>query len=65
MNYDMKGTGDKYLSYTPKPETVKQQLLKASKVNNSSFEALKGLLGLLKDDISDEQFQEMLRDAHL
>ena len=67
MNNDKKEMGNQYLSSIPESEHVQQQLLKAtgSKAKNKSFEALKGLFGLLKDDISDEQFQEMLQDAHL
>jgi hypothetical protein len=26
--------------------------------------ALEGIMGLLKDDISDEQFKEILKDTH-
>jgi len=29
-----------------------------------SVEALEGIMGLLKDEISDEQFEEMIREAH-
>lgn len=67
MNYDIKEMSNKYSSCTPKSGTAQQQLIKAtgSKAKNNSFEALKGLSGLLKNEISEEQFQEMLKDAHL
>lgn len=58
---------DKYFSSIPKAKNVQQQLFSVAKIKtkNNSFEALKGLSGLLKDEISEEQFQEMLKDTHL
>ncbi len=59
------GKTDKFFSKKPNAMTAKQQLLFQVKLQkkSSSFEALKGISGLLKDDISDEQFNEMLKDV--
>lgn len=57
---------DKFFSKTPNAMTASQQLLFQSKQikKSSSLQALKSISGLLKDDISDEQFAEMLKDTH-
>lgn len=60
------GERDRFFSRKPTAMTAQQQLLfqvKQSK-KSSSLSALKSISGLLKDDISDEQFQEMLIDVH-
>jgi hypothetical protein len=57
---------DKYFSSIPSAVVSEQQVLfhiKESKQSNS-FEALKALSGLMKDDIDDDKFQEMLKDIH-
>ncbi len=58
---------DKYFSSIPVAKNVQQQLFNVVKIKakNNSFDALKGLSGLLKDEISEEQFEEMLKDTHL
>lgn len=60
------GKTDKFFSKKPSAMTAKQQLLFQVKnqKKSSSLDALKSISGLLKDDISDEQFQEMLKDIH-
>lgn len=60
------GARDKLFSKKPSAMTARQQLLfqaKQSKKSNS-LSALKSISGLLKDEISDDQFQEMLIDIH-
>lgn len=57
---------DRYFSSIPDAVVSNQQVLfhlKETKHSNS-FEALKGLSGLMKDDIDDDKFQEMLKDIH-
>ena len=57
---------DKYFSSIPNAVVSSQQVLfhiKETKKSNS-FEALKGLSGLLKDDIDEDKFQEMIKDIH-
>jgi hypothetical protein len=46
--------------------TAQQQLLFQAKQQkkSNSLSALKSISGLLKDEISDEQFTEMLKDIH-
>ena len=58
---------DKYFSKKPNAMTAQQQLLfqiKQGKGSNS-LAALESIMGLLKDDISDVEFDEMLKDTHL
>lgn len=57
---------DKIFSRIPSAATASQQVLFQTKEKKpgSSFEALKALSGLLKDDISDLEFKEMLKDVH-
>lgn len=57
---------DKFFSKMPSAMTAHQQLLFHSKQpkKNNSFQTLKSIAGLLKDDISDEQFNEMIKDIH-
>lgn len=57
---------DKFFSKKPSAMTAHQQLLFQAKQTkkSSSLSALKSISGLLKDDINDEQFQEMLKDIH-
>lgn len=57
---------DKYFSSIPTAVVSNQQVLfhlKESKQSNS-LEALKALSGLMKDDIDDDKFREMLNDIH-
>ena len=57
---------DKFFSKLPSAMTAHQQLLFQVKQvkKSSSLEALKGISGLLKDEINDEQFNEMIKDIH-
>jgi hypothetical protein len=58
--------GDKYFSKVPAALVSNQQVLfklKNSKVSNS-LQALKNISGLLKDEISDADFEEMMKDIH-
>lgn len=64
QEFGKSGARDKFFSKKPSAMTARQQLLfqaKQSKKSNS-LAALKSISGLLKDEISDEQFQEMLTD---
>jgi len=60
------GARDIFFSKKPTAMTAHQQLLFQAKQSkkSSSLSALKSISGLLKDEISDEQFQEMLKDTH-
>jgi hypothetical protein len=57
---------DKYFSKKPNAMNAQQQLLFQAKQGkgSNSLAALEGIMGLLKDDISDEQFKEILKDTH-
>lgn len=57
---------DKYFSKKPNAMNAEQQLLFQAKQGkgSNSLAALEGIMGLLKDDISDEQFKEILKDTH-
>jgi len=59
-------TNDRFFSKNPNAMTAQQQLLfqVKHKKKTSSLSALKSITGLLKDDISEEQFNEMLKDIH-
>ncbi|HBT74040.1 MAG TPA: hypothetical protein DEB37_17895 [Lysinibacillus sp.] len=66
QDYGIPGKGDKFFSTKPNSLTAHQQLLfeiKKTKKGNA-VNALKNLSGILKDDINDEQFKEMLKDIH-
>lgn len=66
QEYNEPGARDKFFSKKPTAMTAHQQLLfqvKQTKKSNS-LSALKSISGLLKGEISDEQFQEMLKDIH-
>ena len=66
QEYSEPGVRDKFFSKKPTAMTAHQQLTfqaKQTKKSNS-LSALKSISGLLKDEISDEQFQEMLKDIH-
>jgi hypothetical protein len=57
---------DKYFSTIPNAAVSNQQVLfqlKESKRGNS-FDALKDLSGLMKEDIDENKFQEMIKDIH-
>ncbi len=66
QDYSKPGEKDKFFSKKPNAMTANQQLLfQAKKIKkSSSLDALKSISGLLKDEISDEQFNEMLKDIH-
>ncbi len=64
QEYRAPGARDAFFSKKPVAMSARQQLLFQAKQKKSpSLAALKSMAGLLKDEISDEQFQEMLRDA--
>lgn len=66
QDYSKPGARDKFFSKKPTAMTAHQQLLFQAKQTkkSSSLSALKSISGLLKDEISDEQFKEMLKDIH-
>ena len=57
---------DSFFSKKPTAISSNQQLLFQAKQgkNNHSFQALKNISGLLKNEINDDQFEEMLKDLH-
>lgn len=60
------GTKDKFFSKKPSAMTAQQQLLFQLKQTkkSSSLNALKNASGLLKDEISEDQFNEIMKDLH-
>jgi hypothetical protein len=66
QEYGEPGSKDRFFSKKPSAMTAHQQLLFQAKQTkkSSSLSALKSISGLLKDEISEEQFQEMLKDIH-
>lgn len=64
QEYSEPGARDRFFSKKPRAMTAHQQLLFQAKQSkkSSSLSALKSISGLLKDEISDEQFEEMLQD---
>jgi hypothetical protein len=66
LEYSEPRARDKFFSKKPTAMTAHQQLLFQAKQTkkSSSLSALKSISGLLKDEISDEQFNEMLKDIH-
>lgn len=66
QEYMEPGARDKFFSKKPTAMTAHQQVLFNAKQSkkSSSLAALKSISGLLKDEISDKQFQEMLNDIH-
>jgi hypothetical protein len=66
QEYGKPGTRDRFFSKKPSAMTAHQQLFFQAKQSKktSSFSALKSISGLLKDEINDEQFQEMIEDIH-
>lgn len=66
QGYSEPGARDKFFSKKPTAMTAHQQLLFQAKQTkkSSSLSALKSISGLLKDEISNDQFQEMLKDIH-
>ncbi|MXS70725.1 hypothetical protein GSF70_05800 [Flavobacteriaceae bacterium W22] len=66
VDYSEPKTSDLYFSRKPNAMNAEQQLLfqiKEGKGKNS-LGALESLMGLMKDDISEEEFNEMLKDSH-
>lgn len=57
---------DKFFSKKPNAMTAKQQLLFQAKQTKKSrsLDALKSISGLLKEEINEEQFNEMIKDIH-
>jgi hypothetical protein len=57
---------DTYFSKKPNAMNAQQQLLFQAKQDQgyNSLAALENIMGILKDDISDKQFREMLKDVH-
>ncbi|MGY6521381.1 MAG: hypothetical protein ACXIUD_06610 [Mongoliitalea sp.] len=66
QEYGEPGAKDRFFSKKPTAMTAHQQLLFQAKQSkkSSSLLALKSISGLLKDEISEDQFQEMLKDIH-
>lgn len=66
QEYSEPGARDKFFSKRPTAMTAHQQVLFNAKQSkkSSSLAALMSISGLLKDEISDKQFQEMLNDIH-
>lgn len=66
QEYGEPGSKDRFFSKKPSAMTAHQQLLFQAKLTkkSSSISALQSISGLLKDEISEEQFQEMLKDIH-
>lgn len=66
QEYMEPGARDKFFSKKPTAMTAHQQVLFNAKQSkkSSSLAALMSISGLLKDEISDKQFQEMLNDIH-
>jgi len=64
--YNKPGERDKFFSKIPRAMTAHQQLLFQAKhlKKSTSLDALKSISGLLKDEISEEQFNEMIKDTH-
>ncbi len=64
QEFSKPGDRDKFFSKKPTTMTAHQQLLfQAKQIKKStSLDALKSISGLLKDEISDEQFNEMIKD---
>lgn len=66
VDYSEPKSSDLYFSRKPNAMNAEQQLLfqiKEGKGKNS-LGALESLMGLMKDDISEEEFNEMLKDSH-
>lgn len=66
QGFSKPGGKDKFFSKKPIAMTAHQQLLFQSKQikKSKSLDALKSISGLLKDEINDEQFNEMIKDLH-
>lgn len=66
QEYNEPGARDRFFSKKPTAMTAHQQLLFHAKHSkkSSSLSALKSISGLLKDEINDEQFEEMLKEIH-
>jgi len=66
QDFGTPGVNDKFFSKKPSALSANQQLLFNTKQikKGNSFQALKDISGLLKDEISDEQFSEMIKDIH-
>ena len=65
-DFDSPNPNDKFFSKKPLAVSASQQLLFQTKRSKKgkSFQALKEISGLLKDEINDEQFNEMIKDTH-
>jgi hypothetical protein len=66
QDFGTPGANDKFFSRKPSGLSANQQLLFHTKQikKGNSLQALKDISGLLKDEISDEQFSEMIKDIH-
>lgn len=66
QEFGMPGEKDKFFSKIPSAMTAHQQVLFHSKQikKSGSLDALRNISGLLKDDITEEQMNEMLKDVH-
>jgi len=66
VDYSEPKSSDLYFSRKPNAMNAEQQLLFQIKEGKGkdSLGALESLMGLMKDDISEEEFNEMLKDSH-
>jgi hypothetical protein len=66
QEYAEPNVADKYFSKMPNAITAQQQLFFQAKEGrkSNSLNALMNIAGLLKDDISDAEFNEMIKDTH-
>lgn len=66
QDFNSPNPNDKFFSKKPTAISASQQLLFQTKQikKGKSFQALKEISGLLKDEINDEQFNEMIKDIH-
>lgn len=66
QDFNSPSPNDKFFSKKPLAISANQQLLFQTKQvkKGKSFQALKEISGLLRDEINDEQFNEMIKDIH-
>lgn len=66
QEFNKPGESDRFFSKKPNAMSVHQQLLFQAKQSkkSSALDALKSISGLLKDEINDQDFSEMIKDIH-
>jgi len=64
--FDNPSVSDKFFSKIPKAMNLKQQLqFQASKRKNVNiFDSLMGIVGIMDNELSEEQLNEIIRDFH-